>query len=91
MKVKFFAYIRDYTGCKEGDYPYAPNLRALLASLGEKYGAQFRAKTLSKDGLGLSPEIIILVNGRHVQHLQGIDTPLTETDVVQIFPLVAGG
>ena len=32
-----------------------------------------------------------MVNGRHITHLQGVTTPLTEQDVVALFPVVAGG
>ena len=44
---------------------------------------------LSGDGLG--GEIIILVNGRNVLYLEGIDTPLKASDEISIFPMVAGG
>jgi len=32
-----------------------------------------------------------MVNGRRIEFLQGLDTPLTDRDTVQIFPVVAGG
>ena len=37
------------------------------------------------------PEIIILINGRHVSHLGGTSAPLKSEDRVDIFPVVAGG
>jgi molybdopterin synthase sulfur carrier subunit len=42
-------------------------------------------------GAELSGEIIILVNGRNVRYLQGLETPLAADDEVSIFPMVAGG
>ena len=36
-------------------------------------------------------DVIILVNGRHIEHLDGVATKLTEDDYVAITPLVAGG
>jgi molybdopterin synthase sulfur carrier subunit len=39
----------------------------------------------------LGPEIIIMINGRHIAHLGGLDAPLKSDDTVQIFPMVAGG
>ncbi|HWQ30252.1 MAG TPA: MoaD/ThiS family protein [Negativicutes bacterium] len=33
----------------------------------------------------------MLVNGRHIEHLQGLDTSLAENDEISIFPKVAGG
>ncbi|MEG2419744.1 MAG: MoaD/ThiS family protein [Eubacterium sp.] len=46
---------------------------------------------LAPGGETLGDEIIILVNGRHVEHLNGIHTPLVPSDTVAIFPVVAGG
>jgi molybdopterin synthase sulfur carrier subunit len=31
------------------------------------------------------------VNGRHLEHIGGIETPLQPGDVVLLFPVVAGG
>jgi len=91
MRVKFFAYIRDYTGCKETEVPPAATVGELVRSLAAAYGPVFRDKVLAPGGQALSPEIIILVNGRHVVHLGGFEAPLKPEDTVQIFPMVAGG
>ena len=91
MTVKFFAYLREYTKCKIVDYPYQEDVRKLTLALSETYGDRLREKLLTPDGTELGEEIIILVNGRHVEHLGGIDTKLSPTDVVSIFPVVAGG
>ena len=34
---------------------------------------------------GLRPDVEVLVNGRNVEFLAGLDTPLTPTDCVTIF------
>ena len=81
MQIKFFAYLRDYTGCKTTDFPYEEDV----------YGDRLRKKMLTPDGEDLGEEIIILVNGRHVAHLGGIHAKLLPGDVVSIFPVVAGG
>jgi molybdopterin synthase sulfur carrier subunit len=89
--VKFFAGLRGITGCREADVPPEPDVRALLHALSARYGFGMRAKLLSGDGLRPGPEIIILVNGRHLEHIGGIETPLQPGDVVLLFPVVAGG
>jgi len=38
-----------------------------------------------------SQEIMFLINGRHVNHLDGPATPLSPDDRVDVFPVVAGG
>ena len=90
MCVKFFAYLRDYTGCSETDVSSASTIGDLARILCERYGSRLREKLLTADGV-LGPEIIIMINGRHVSHLGGIDAPLKSDDTVQIFPMVAGG
>jgi len=88
--VKFFAYLRDYTGCLETSMPAVPVVGELVRVLGEKYGQRLRNKLLTENG-DLGPHIIIMINGRHIVHLGGLDAPLKEDDIVQIFPKVAGG
>jgi molybdopterin synthase sulfur carrier subunit len=61
----------------------------LLEQLCDKYGRTFRVAVF--DGEELSPFVILLVNGRNVRHTGGLDTPLSSTDVVSVFPMVAGG
>ncbi|MCX6363068.1 MAG: MoaD/ThiS family protein [Actinobacteria bacterium] len=90
MIVKYFATIRTYTGETERRIDDAPaGMRELLTSLAARYGTAFRRAVFSGDQL--SGEIIILVNGRNVVHLEGLDTPLKASDEVSIFPMVAGG
>lgn len=93
MRVQFFAYLRDpeFAGCKELSWPHAPTLRALGEQLCEKFGARFRGEFFSPDGSALGERVIVMVGGRRVEFLDGLDTALRETDVILIFPVVAGG
>lgn len=93
MKVKFFAYIRDreYAGCKEIDRPACDTLRDLGEELSLQYGDRFRKLFFSEDKTAFGDEIIVLVNGRRAEFLNGIDTKLSEQDTVLLFPVVAGG
>jgi molybdopterin synthase sulfur carrier subunit len=90
MRVKFFAYLRDYTKCSETDVPAVDSVGELTRFLCTCYGPGFREKMLTANG-ELGPDIIIMINGRHIAHLGGITAPLKDDDVVQIFPKVAGG
>ena len=93
MTVKFFAYIRDpgYAGMKEINWSLARDVRELGEQMSERFGAKFRGEFFSPDGTALGERIIIFVNGRNVKFLQGLDTPLKDTDTVLVFPVVAGG
>ena len=89
MKVKFFAGIRDCAGVKEDTVQFSGTVGELLSYLSNKYGDAFRKAVLTGDQV--SDRVIILVNGRNIVHLAGIDTVLGEEDEVSVFPVVAGG
>jgi len=89
MKVKFFAYLRDYTKVKEVDIKGCNTVLELLNLLSDKYGSDL-TQALFKNS-ELSNEIIILVNGRHIVHLNGVKTEISENDEISLFPVVAGG
>ena len=93
MTVQCFADLRDpaFAGCREASWPHAPTLRALGEQLCGAYGRRFREEFFSESGEELGERVIVMVNGRHITHLQGVTTPLTEQDVVALFPVVAGG
>jgi molybdopterin synthase sulfur carrier subunit len=90
MTVKYFATIRTYTGetARQVDDPPA-TLGPLLETLAARYGTLFRRAVFA--GAELSPEIIILVNGRNVVYSGRLQAPLEPDDEVSIFPMVAGG
>jgi molybdopterin synthase sulfur carrier subunit len=98
MVVRFFAYLRKFTGCAEADFPYRETAGALARSICERYGEDIRQKffpsgysSASENPEGLGPEITFLVNGRHICHLGGLAAPLNPGDRIDIFPMVAGG
>lgn len=62
----------------------------LLTQLCDERGTKF-CKTVFDDAGQLRRYIKVLVNGRGLHVLQGLNTPLSDGDVVAIFPPVAGG
>lgn len=93
MTVQFFAYLRDpeFAGCRETSWPHAPTLRSLGEQLSEAFGARFRGEFFTPEGNALGERVIVMVNGRRAEFLDGLDTALQDTDTVLIFPVVAGG
>ena len=90
MVVRYFADIRSLAGTEEQQWTSAaPTLRSLLTGLAAEKGAAFEKRVF--DGGQLSSTIIVLVNGRNIQHLKGVETPLGADDIVAVFPMVAGG
>ena len=106
MRVRFFADIRNITGCVEADIPYRETAGALARSLCDLYGEALKQKIYPAEQMEngkkrtsteineeekFGPEIIFLINGRHVNHLGGTAAPLNPDDRVDVFPMLAGG
>ena len=94
MTVKFFAFFRDpaFAGCKELEWPQeAATVIELCNQIADRYGKKFREELLTPDGKGICDRSFVLVNGRRIEFLSGVDTSLTDTDTVLVFPVVAGG
>ena len=90
MLVKFFATYRQIAGCRSCDIPAPDSVLALMEELSTRW-PEFRSLILNEGGNDKGDDVIIMVNGRHIEHLDGVATPLTEDDYVAITPLVAGG
>lgn len=90
MLVKFFATYRQIAGCRQTEVPAPRSVLDLLSLLSERWPA-FRPLLLDETGTQVGVDAIVLVNGRHIEHLNGADTRLCESDHVAITPLVAGG
>ena len=93
MTLRFFAYLRDpeYAGCKELAWPACKDLRQLGRELSQRFGPRFHDEFFAPGERELGERIIVMINGRRSEFLGGLDAPLQELDVVQIFPVVAGG
>ncbi len=81
-RVKFFATLREITGRREETVP-GETVGEVLNFLYDKYGEDFRRE--------LERKSMILVNGKNVEHLKGMDTEVKEEDEVSIFPPAGGG
>jgi molybdopterin synthase sulfur carrier subunit len=91
MIIKFFATYRDLTGLRETDIPAPATVWDLVVGLAEVYGEPVAERMLNAARDDLGRDLILLVNGVNIVHKQGKETPLSESDLVVIFPMVAGG
>ncbi|QIQ75597.1 MoaD/ThiS family protein [Halogeometricum borinquense] len=89
VQMRFFANFREAVGTKtiERDYEVTTVGDALRELEAEYSGL---AGELLEDG-HVRPQVNVLLNGRDVQHEQGIETELGDEDTLSIFPPVAGG
>ncbi len=92
MRVNFYATLRELAGGKTVVVDPATPVTARTAL---KAVTDIRPKLAEKvwDAAGqLTDYIHVFVNGRQSEYLpQGLDTPITEQDALDIFPPVGGG
>jgi len=91
ITVKFFAGFREATEKREEVIEGVNNIASLLDELVRRFGEKLAERLYSSDTRELRKTVHILVNGRSVDFLQKLNTPLKDGDLVAIFPPVAGG
>lgn len=90
LTLRFFATFREAVGRKtvESEFEDAATVGDVLAELESEYDGL--AGSLLEDG-DLAPMINVLLDGREVLHIDGVETRLSDGDTLSIFPPVAGG
>ena len=93
MKVMFYATFREIIGRREVEVHGVKTVRELVDYLAEHYTPEIKKQLIETPRVGPDKPIdgMVLVNGRNVLHLKGLDTELNEEDVVHIFPPAGGG
>lgn len=92
MVIKYFAYYRKDAGCKEETLLLAPlGALDLLVKLSEIHGPRLREQLLTADLKKIHPDVIMLLDGRNIDFIDGKDSLVGEDTVVSLFPRVAGG
>lgn len=89
VTVRMFTSLRALTGIRETQLE-AEVVQEVIDILSNQFGDKFRKMVLEPDG-SLKSYFHVLVNGRHVRLQQGLQTPLSEGDIVAIFPPIGGG
>lgn len=92
MLIKLFASLRLPETGRFVEVPWHPGetVRTALESLFARHPA-LREMIMAPGGQELLPFVNVMVSGRLVRDLQGLDTPVQEGDSLAIFPPSAGG
>lgn len=91
VKIEYFSVVREIVGTRaeEVDVREGATVGELLSALVERHGDEFGDRVL--EGGRLRELIHVLLDGRDVRTMKGLETPLTEGGTVSIFPPVGGG
>jgi len=91
MRVRIFATLRQLVGAKEAEVEVeaGDTVRNVLAKLTAAYPA-LGEHVLDNDG-NLQSSMNVLINGRSIRFLDGLDTAIQEGDQLALFPPVGGG
>jgi adenylyltransferase/sulfurtransferase len=89
--VKFFASFREAVGKEQESIEAVTDVASLLDELVKKFGEKLVEQLYQPGTKKLRETVHILVNGRAINLLEGLSTPLKDGDVVAIFPPVSGG
>ncbi|MCE8422960.1 MAG: MoaD/ThiS family protein [Candidatus Methanoperedens sp.] len=87
IRVKLFANLREYVRTKEIELE-GDNVKEILKTICKKFPGIDR---MIYEDDKLIPYINIFVNGKDINELSGLDTPLNPNDEIAIFPPVSGG
>jgi sulfur-carrier protein len=91
MRVRFYATLRDLVGVSATDLPVSDreDIRQVLDRLTAVY-SPLHDKLWDAEG-NWSGFVTVLLNGRSVEWMQGLNTLVAEDDTVSFFPPVGGG
>ncbi len=91
MRIRVYATLRDLMGTNAFDVPLSgpADVRAVLEQAVRAY-PMLGEKLWSADGRW-SGFVTVLINGRSMEYLQGLQTPVTDQDLLSLFPPVGGG
>jgi len=89
IEARIPTILRNYTGGEKAVSGDGGTLQELFADLDSRHEG-LRSRLVAEDG-SLNRFVNVYLNDEDVRFLGGVETPLSDGDVVTILPAVAGG
>jgi len=92
VQVNFFSNVRALTGEPGStmELPEGSSVHDMLIVVAARYGDELKEYLFTNDER-LHPHVVVILNGRGVGVLEGLDTALNDGDRVAILPTIGGG
>ena len=93
VKVHYISLVKSYTNTSQDEFtlPNGTVLSELLDKIAQDYGKQFMQEVYDPTKKEMKPSFVAMVNGTHMDQLQGVNTPLKDRDSVILMSLMTGG
>ena len=92
VTIQAYASLGDILGSRNLKvFTSATTVEELVGFLAEQHGQSFRDKLMDSKAKTLKGSFRILVNGRDIESLNGLETKISEGDKILFFPPVGGG
>jgi molybdopterin synthase sulfur carrier subunit len=89
VRVKLFASFQEITGVKEIELE-VQDVGGIMNKIADLFPAM-EAEMFTSGRGELRPRVKVMVNGRNIDFLDGLDTKVDAKDRIAVFPPIAGG